>query len=184
MIWNEILCLGDSLTYGARDRYGRSYPAELGSILTEKTKDFYICHNYGVNGETSSDLLRRSWQILKSNKGAKICLLLIGTNDTKNPTPLSIYEDNLKQIINSIRANGMIPIVGTLPELTFSPFYARNRDFTKKYNKSITKLSESMNFDLCLMEDMEEYLIDGVHFCHEGYNEIAKRWSESILSLK
>jgi lysophospholipase L1-like esterase len=61
MIWNEILCLGDSLTYGARDRYGRSYPAELGKILSEKTGEFYICHNYGINGETSSDLLRRSW---------------------------------------------------------------------------------------------------------------------------
>ena len=38
MIWNEILCLGDSLTYGARDRYGRSYPAELGKILSKELK--------------------------------------------------------------------------------------------------------------------------------------------------
>ena len=35
MIWNEITCLGDSLTYGARDRYGRSYPAELGKMQLE-----------------------------------------------------------------------------------------------------------------------------------------------------
>ena len=47
MIWNEILCIGDSLTYGARDCYRRSYPVELGKILYEKTKEFYICHNYG-----------------------------------------------------------------------------------------------------------------------------------------
>ena len=72
MIWNEIVCLGDSLTYGARDRYGRSYPAELGKIMTDATGEFYICHNYGINGETSSDLLRRSWHILKSNPAAKI----------------------------------------------------------------------------------------------------------------
>ena len=32
-VWNEILCLGDSITYGARDEYGRSYPAELGKII-------------------------------------------------------------------------------------------------------------------------------------------------------
>ena len=100
MIWNQILCLGDSLTYGARDRYGRSYPAELGKVLTDKTGEFYICHNYGINGETSSDLLRRSWGIIKGNKDCKIMLLWIGTNDTKVPTPLDIYEDNLKQIIN------------------------------------------------------------------------------------
>ena len=70
MIWNEIVCLGDSLTYGARDRFGRSYPAELGKILSSETGEFYICHNYGINGETSSDLLRRSWNILKSHAGA------------------------------------------------------------------------------------------------------------------
>ena len=39
MIWNEILCIGDSLTYGARDCYRRSYPVELGKILYEKTKE-------------------------------------------------------------------------------------------------------------------------------------------------
>ena len=78
MIWNEITCLGDSLTYGARDRYGRSYPAELGKILHQATDEFYICHNYGINGETSSDLLRRAWSICKSNRGAsKIGLLWI-----------------------------------------------------------------------------------------------------------
>ena len=32
MIWNEIVCLGDSITFGARDEYGRCYPAELGSV--------------------------------------------------------------------------------------------------------------------------------------------------------
>ena len=45
MIWNEILCLGDSITYGARDPYKRSYPAELGKMLTESLKEFYFCHN-------------------------------------------------------------------------------------------------------------------------------------------
>ena len=184
MIWNEIVCLGDSLTYGARDRYGRSYPVELSKILTEKTKELYVCHNYGINGETSSDLLRRSWGILQSNTGSKICLLLIGTNDTKTPIPLDIYEDNLRQLTSSIKANGMIPVVGTLPALTFSPYYAQNRDHIYKYNKVIKKLSNSMAFNLCLMDDMEKYLIDGVHFTHEGYNEMARRWSESILSLK
>ena len=42
MIWNEILCLGDSITFGARDCYGRSYPAELGKILSEKTGELSI----------------------------------------------------------------------------------------------------------------------------------------------
>tara|TARA_Y100001937_G_scaffold119452_1_gene175216 strand:- start:337 stop:888 length:552 start_codon:yes stop_codon:yes gene_type:complete len=183
MIWNEILCLGDSLTYGARDRYGRSYPAELGKILSEKTGEFYICHNYGINGETSSDLLRRSWHIMKSNRSCRIMLLLIGTNDTKKPTPTGVYRDNLRQIITSARANGMTPIVGTLPELEFSPYYQSNREYTEVYSKEIIKLSKELNFEICDLSKMEKLLIDGVHFDNEGYQEIARRFADKILSM-
>ena len=182
MIWNQILCLGDSLTYGARDRYGRSYPAELGKLLSEKTNEFYICHNYGINGETSSDLLRRSWGIIKSNQDCKIMLLWIGTNDTKSPIPLDIYEDNLKQIINSAKAHGMNVIVATIPALGFSPFYLNNTEYTKKYSQVVNNLSSELNFKVVDMEDMEEHLIDGVHFTHEGNLEIAKRFAKVIKS--
>ena len=184
MIWNQILCLGDSLTYGARDRYGRSYPAELGKLLTEKTGEFYICHNYGINGETSSDLLRRSWGIIKSNKDCKIMLLWIGTNDTKVPTPIDVYEDNLKQIINSGRAHGMNVIVATVPELGFSPFYLNNKEYTKKYTDVVKDLSKKMNFKIVDMSDMEKHLIDGVHYTHEGNIEIANRFSNVIIDKK
>ena len=186
MIWNEILCIGDSLTYGARDCYRRSYPVELGKILYEKTKEFYICHNYGINGETSSDLLRRSWGILKSNKASKICLLLIGTNDTKQPTPLPVYKDNMRQIIMSIKANGMKPIVGTLPPLTFSPSYALNRNYTKKYSKAILEMSKSsqLDFRTCDLQDLGPYLLDGVHFDNKGYKKMAKKFASAILEMK
>ena len=33
MIWNEILCLGDSITYGAIDEFGRSPTIELSKIM-------------------------------------------------------------------------------------------------------------------------------------------------------
>ena len=84
MIWNEILCLGDSITFGARDPYKRSYPNELGQMLTEKTKEFYFCHNCSISGETSSELLRRAWGNIKSHSNANIMLLIIGTNKKSN----------------------------------------------------------------------------------------------------
>jgi len=183
MIWNEIVCLGDSLTYGARDEYGRSYPAELGKIMTEKTGEFYICHNYGINGETSSDLLRRSWNILRSNKGSKIMLLMIGTNDTKKPTPLGIYRDNLRQIILSGKANGMTVIVATLPGLKFTPYYLNNKDYIEKYNTEIKSLANELGCHTCDMSSLESHLIDGVHFTHEGYKEIAKRWAKKLQEI-
>ena len=42
MIWNEIVCLGDSITFGARDEFGRCYPAELGKLLTKELNEFYL----------------------------------------------------------------------------------------------------------------------------------------------
>jgi len=183
MIWNEILCLGDSLTYGARDQYGRSFPAELGKQLSAKTKEFYICHNYGINGETSSDLLRRTWGILRSNRSCKIATLLIGTNDTKLPMPLEIYEDNLRQIILSIKANGMRPIVATLPPLKFSPYYAENRHYTEIYSRKIREMSQTYNFKVCELTNMGKFLVDGVHFGNEGSTEIASRFCDIILNM-
>lgn len=184
MIWNEILCLGDSLTYGARDEYGRSYPAELGMMMSKETGEFYICHNYGVNGETSSDLLKRSWGILRSNKESKIMLLMIGTNDTKKPTPLNIYRDNLRQIILSAKAHGMNVFLATLPQLGFSPHYLTNNEYIKKYNDEIEYLSNKLGCYLCRMDGLEKHLIDGVHFTHKGYEEIAKRWAKKLQEIR
>jgi lysophospholipase L1-like esterase len=184
MIWNEIVCIGDSLTYGARDEYGRSYPAELGKILSEKTNEFYVCHNYGINGETSSDLLKRTWHILQSNKNSKIVLLMIGTNDTKKPMPVEVYQDNIRQIIMSIKANGQTPIVATLPELEFSPYYQANRHYTEIYSKVIIEMSQVYGYDVCDMSKMKDFLIDGVHFGNAGYTEIAKRFASKILSMR
>ena len=184
MIWNEIVCLGDSITYGARDKYGRSYPAELSKTLTENTGEFYHCHNYGVCGETSSDLLRRAWKNISSHKGSKIMLLMIGTNDTQAGISSDIYEDNLRQIISIASVHGMATVVATLPELDFTPLYLKNKDFIKQYNKVIRKLSREMNFKICDMSDTEKYYVDGVHFTHEGNIELANRFYESILKLQ
>ena len=184
MIWNEILCLGDSITYGARDPYKRSYPAELGKILSKKLNEFYFCHNCGISGETSSDLLRRAWSNIKSHNNSKIMLLVIGTNDTQIGTPINIYEDNLRQIISIAKIHGMKVIVGTLPQLSFTPLYISNTDMINEYNKVIQKLSKTLKFDICSLENTEEYYIDGVHFTHEGNLELAKRFSNSILNIR
>tara|TARA_X000001388_G_scaffold73237_1_gene64733 strand:+ start:167 stop:730 length:564 start_codon:yes stop_codon:yes gene_type:complete len=184
MIWNEIVCLGDSITYGARDEYGRSYPAELSKTLTENTGEFYYCHNYGVCGETSSDLLRRAWKNISSHKGSKIMLLMIGTNDTQASISPDIYEDNLRQIISIASIHGMTTIVATLPELDFTPLYLKNKNFIKQYNKVIRKLSRELSFKICDMTGIESFYIDGVHFKHVGNLEIADRFYKTILKLQ
>ena len=69
MIWNEVVCLGDSLTYGARDRYGRSYPAELAKILFEKIQASALnCKKLIVIPHQHLKLLNISQQLDKTLK--------------------------------------------------------------------------------------------------------------------
>jgi len=181
MIWNEILCLGDSLTLGARDPYGRSYPVELGSLLTKETGEFYYCHNYGVSVETSSDLQKRAWGVISAGSNSKIMILVIGTNDSESKIPGEIYEDNIRQIVNVARVFGMYVIVGTIPNLGFTPLYL-NPKYIKLYNRIIKTLSTKMDFDVVDLSGIE--MCDGVHFTHEGNVEVANRFKGHILGLQ
>lgn len=183
MIWNEILCLGDSITAGARDEYGRSYPAELGKILTEQTGEFYYCHNYSKCGDTSSDLQHKVWNAARSHRDANLALIMIGTNDVQAPTPVEVYEDNLRQIISVVRVHGMTPILATLPALGETPLYLKNLNYIQKYNYVIHKLSQDMNFTICDMFGSESDYIDGVHYTHEGYKALAARWAKAIANM-
>ena len=181
MIWKEILCIGDSITYGARDEYGRTFTAELSKMLTEETGEVYFCHNHGVCGETSSDLLRRVWPACKSSPDSKIMTILIGTNDTQKNIPAHIYEDNLRQMINVGRIHGKHVFLLTLPKLHFTPLYYKNSSNIDVYNKVLKKLANEMNCELIDLAGIEEHYVDGVHFKHSGNVEIANRIKNKII---
>lgn len=181
MIWNEILCLGDSITYGARDKHRRSFPAELGKILTETTGEVFYCHNHGVCGETSSDLLRRVWTAAKSNGNCKIATIMIGTNDVQIPVTEEIYLDNILQMIRCLKIHGMATILCTLPKLGFTPLYQNNLNYIDKYNKIIIKLAKQQHLKICDMTGTENHYVDGVHYTHEGYKVLAQRLANTIL---
>jgi lysophospholipase L1-like esterase len=181
MIWNEILCIGDSITYGARDEFGRTFPAELSSMLTKETGEVYYCHNHGICGETSSDLLRRVWSACKSSPDSKIMTVLIGTNDTQKNIPTEIYEDNLRQIVNVGKVHGKHVFILTLPKLHFTPLYYKNISNIDQYNSVLRKLSKEMGCELVDLAGIEDHYIDGVHFRHSGNIEIAERVKKKIV---
>lgn len=183
MIWKEVVCLGDSLTYGARDEFGRSYPAELARILTDRTGEAWFCHNHGVNGDTSSDVLRRCWRVFASHAAVKLVTLLIGTNDVAVPMPLEIYRDNLLQIISAARIHGMRVILGQLPPVGFHPGVLGRQEAIGEYSAEVRRIAGELGLVTCSFEDLREHLADGLHFRHEGYVRMAEIWAEAILGL-
>lgn len=103
----HILCIGDSITYGAGVLYTRrkdSYPA----ILEKKLGDGYQVLNYGISGAT---LMRHgdkpySESFLEAARrdAPQICILMLGTNDSKPYNwDSASYEDTLADWIADLK---------------------------------------------------------------------------------
>lgn len=188
MIYGTVLCLGDSMTSGARSEYGRGYPEELSRLLSNHFDQAWTCLNEGVNGECSIDVLRRAFPAIRdcaSLPGPKWACLMVGTNDSKNPDyPIELYRDNLVQIIRIFRRFHIPLLIGTLPPVKGNcmPCFDTDRSnaWIRKANEVIQALAEELCIGVVDFSDMESYLIDGVHFNHAGCLEMAKRWFERI----
>lgn len=183
MIWKEVVCLGDSLTYGARDEFGRSYPAELARILTRETGETWFCHNHGVNGDTSSDVLRRCWRVFASHPRVRIATLLVGTNDVAAAIPLEIYRDNLLQIIGAARIHGMHVVLGELPPVGFHPGVLGRQNAVGEYSAEVRRIAGEQGLATCRFDGLAEHLVDGLHFGHAGYVRMAEIWADALLRL-
>ena len=182
-----ILCLGDSLTYGARDEYLSSYPAELGRLFWERENKIIYCLNRGINGETSGELLRRIYHESKSCPQAKIALVWIGTNDTFLPQKPDIYQDNLRQIIAMLQQEQKDVGLGLLPPIIGpgSPNYPYDsQKQIDKFNEILILAAKEYNCFLADFRGLGKYIIDTVHFNHDGYCKIAEIWHLAIKERK
>ena len=50
--------------------------------------------------------------------------------------------------------------------------------------KSVSTYGKETKIEICEFDNLESYLVDGVHFGNEGYKKIAEIWSKSILKLQ
>jgi acyl-CoA thioesterase-1 len=104
-IGKNIICFGDSLTYGSGATAGMDYPSQLATMISQPII------NKGVPGDTTASALARLDRDILS-QSPRIVLITLGANDLKNGTPKDIAFQNLKTIIESIQAKGALVIVG------------------------------------------------------------------------
>jgi lysophospholipase L1-like esterase len=174
-----ILCVGDSLTYGARDEYHRSYPAELSRLFWEREEKPVFCVNHGISGETSSQLLHRVYQNSQSCPQAQVALVLIGTNDTFVSQPSDIYQDNLRQIVQLLSEDRRHIGLGLLPPLIGPGLLSYPKDGQEQleaFNEIISRTASQYGCFLADFTGMDEYIIDTAHFSHAGYVKMAEIW--------
>jgi lysophospholipase L1-like esterase len=178
-----ILCVGDSLTFGARDEYQRSYPAELSRLYWEKQRRPVYCHNAGISDQNSSQLQKRILSQSRSCPQANIALLIVGTNDTFLPQLPEIYRDNLRQIVAVLKAHHLNVGVGLLPPVIGTGLPNYPRDAQKQVDTFNQIIQEQARADAIFVADFRklgEFIIDTVHMNHAGYCRMAEIWLDAI----
>lgn len=164
----NIICFGDSLTYGTGASRGMDYPSQLSRMLSRPVI------NAGVAGDTTEKALMRLEKdvLLRS---PKIVLITLGGNDLKNRVPKQEAFENLRKIIESIQEKGALVVVGGLD---FS-FYGRG------YGEQYEKVAEDTGS--VLIENVFEGIMgekalmsDPIHPNDKGYTVMAERFKEAI----
>jgi acyl-CoA thioesterase I len=108
----NIICFGDSLTFGTGATKGMDYPSQLSNMISMPVL------NKGVPGDTTARALVRLDQDVMS---PRVVLITLGGNDLKNGVPKDTAFQNLKIMVESIQAKGALVIVGGID----LPFWGR-----------------------------------------------------------
>jgi len=159
----NIVCFGDSITFGYGAEPGGDYP----SALTKMTSIPVI--NAGIDGDTSTEAIKR----IKSDVLDRDPLLVIvefGGNDFLRKIPQEITLNNMREIIDEIQAQGaMVAVVdistGMILKEYHSPFYNLARE---KGAIFIPPILSGIITNPRLKSDF-------IHPNADGYNVIAQR---------
>jgi lysophospholipase L1-like esterase len=92
----KILCIGDSVTFGVGAPSGKSYPAQLQTLLEQQVpqRQFFVI-NRGVPGLNSSQALKIIKHFIPLYK-PDICLMLCGNNDYWNWDEVDVTQAKTK----------------------------------------------------------------------------------------
>jgi acyl-CoA thioesterase-1 len=164
----NIICFGDSLTYGTGASAEMDYPSQLSKMIGREVI------NAGIPGDTTKDALER----LKADvllKSPRIVLITLGGNDLKNKVPKDVAFANLKTIIEAIQDTGALVIVGGIDIPLFG------RGFDREYAR-VCDLTGAV-FIPNIYEHIfghQNLMSDPIHPNDRGYQIMAERFYEAM----
>jgi len=101
----NIICFGDSLTYGTGATAGMDYPSQLSRMIERPVI------NAGVPGDTTASALRRLQRDVL-DRSPRIVLITLGGNDLKNGVSREAAFENLRGIASAIQDQGALVVIG------------------------------------------------------------------------
>jgi acyl-CoA thioesterase I len=167
-IGENIICFGDSLTYGTGATKGMDYPSQLSKMISKPVL------NKGVPGDTTASALARLEQDVLS-QSPRIVLITLGGNDLKNSVPKATAFQNLKRIIESIQARRALVVIGGID----LPVWGRG--FGEGYEqlcKETGAVLISNIFDGIMGNT--QLMSDSIHPNDAGYTKVARQFHEAL----
>ena len=163
-----IVAFGDSLTHGTGASTDDAYPAVLAS-LTGRT-----VINAGVPGDTTSSGLERLPAVLDEHK-PRLVLLCLGGNDMLRKQPEAATENNLRLLVQTIRASGAEVMLIAVPE---PKLFGGAPDFYGRIAKEMQLPLEDDIFSDVLKDNRLKS--DPIHANAAGYRVVAERLADFL----
>ncbi|MEI0558913.1 GDSL-type esterase/lipase family protein [Brachyspira intermedia] len=193
----NIVCLGDSTTYGYMVCRDKVWTKILNDKFAEENKNIKFI-NKGINGDMISGMLVRfEMDCIKEN--ADTVILMGGVNDIFTCKPLEKIENNFINIINKALENNIDIIVFTpiaFVKEAFSFFESNNieefenilkeyvnfiNDYTSKNNIKSIDVYNLFTNKILKENNYYDIFFDGVHLSENGHSVFA---SEIYKELK
>jgi lysophospholipase L1-like esterase len=163
-----ILAFGDSLTHGTGASTNDAYPAVLAS-LTSRT-----VINAGVPGDTTASALQRLPDVLAEHR-PRLVLLCLGGNDMLRKQPEAATENNLRLLVQTIRASGAEVMLIAVPE---PKLFGGAADFYGRIAEEMQLPLEREVFSDVLKDNRLKS--DPIHANAAGYRVVAERLAEFL----
>ena len=163
-----IVAFGDSLTHGTGASVETAYPAVLAS-LTGRT-----VINAGVPGDTTASALQRLPAVLAEHQ-PRLVLLCLGGNDMLRKQPEADIENNLRRLVQTIRASGAAVMLIAVPE---PKLFGGAPDFYGRIAREMRLPLEDEVFNDVLKDNRLK--ADPIHANAAGYRVVAERLAEFL----
>lgn len=184
MNYQNVLCIGDSQTFGART-YG-CYPLYLAIKLNECTG----CHCRAINWSLNGLKCRDVWFMLNDKLGQlsdcyQACLL-IGTNDVGDNVDLEIFTEYYRQCLIALCISGIrniycaqIPPIFPNGHAFFDQGCLKRRE---QFNEAIKQCVDEMSCAYLVNLDglSVKHYEDPVHFNEAGNKLVAECFAKVI----
>jgi lysophospholipase L1-like esterase len=163
-----ILAFGDSLTHGTGASADTAYPAVLASLSGRTVI------NAGVPGDTTSSGLERLPAVLNEYK-PRLVLLCLGGNDMLRKHPEAATENNLRLLVQTIRASGAEVVLIGVPE---PRLFGGAPDYYARVAEEMQLPLEDEVFNEVLKDNRLKS--DPIHANAAGYRVVAERLDEFL----